>query len=91
MNKSTFCSRIYVYVSYNPTEADSPCLVNMTNSIGTSIGGGYLDSHTEVADCLTTMGCTQDRLPVSSREADVMRVMTNVRPRDLDAALALLD
>jgi hypothetical protein len=94
MNKSSFCSRIYVYVSYDPAPfapADTSCLVNIANASGTSIGGGYLDGPAEVADCLTAMGCSPDRLPRGSPEDDFVRVLTNVRPRDLDAALALLD
>jgi hypothetical protein len=91
MNKSSFCSRIYVYVSYDPTKSNSPGLVNIANANGTSIGGGYLDSQSEVADCLSAMGCSQDRLPRAVHGDDHVRVLTNVRPRDLDAALALLD
>jgi hypothetical protein len=91
MNKSKFCSRIYVYVSYDPEQSNSPCQVNMTNAAGTSIGGGYLENQSEVADCLSAMGCPPERLPHPMQRDDLVRVMSNVRPRDLDSALALLD
>src|ERR1700722_11664954 len=90
MNKPSFCSRIYVYVSYDPKPSDATCRVNIANANGTNIGGGYLNGPAEVAECLTTMGCSQDRLPKSSLGEDIVRVLTNVRPRDLDSALALV-
>ena len=91
MNKSSFCSRIYVYVSYDPTKSDSPCQVNIANANGTSLGSGYLDNQADVADCLTAMGCSPERLPRPVHGDDLVRVLTNVRPRDLDTALALLN
>lgn len=90
MNKSSFCSRIYVYVTYDPTPADSNCMVNIANAQGTSIASGYVDSPAEVADCLSAMGCPPERLPRMSQGEDMVRVLTHIRPRELDAGLALL-
>ncbi|MBS1992044.1 MAG: hypothetical protein JSS86_12075 [Cyanobacteria bacterium SZAS LIN-2] len=91
MNKNTFCSRIYVYVTYDPEPTEQSFRVDIANASGTPLKSGFLDGPSEVSSCLSAMGCSDDRLPQVSRGDEVVRVLHNVRPRDLDAALALLD
>ena len=86
--KKQILSRIYVYVT---PVANRSTLINIANSSGTSIGGGYIDCPDKVVDCLSTLGCTELRLPDLSMEEEFMRVMSDVRPRDLESALALLN
>jgi len=90
MNKNTFCSRIYVYVSYDPKPTDMNFRVDIANASGTSLGSGFLGEESDVSSCLRTMGCSNDRLPQVERGEEIVRVLHNVRPRDLDSALALL-
>ena len=90
MHKS-FGSRIYVYVSCDNQPTEGARLVSLANANGTNIGGGFVESPAQVSDCLTALGCPQDRLPERDYSDSFVRVMTNVRPRELESALALLD
>jgi hypothetical protein len=91
MKKTSFLSRIYVYVSCDSDPADQSRLINIANASGTSIAGGYLENPEKVVDCLSALGCEAPRLPQAHGREDFVRVISNVRPRDLDSALALLD
>jgi len=90
MNKNTFCSRIYVYVSYDPQPTEHNFRLDISNAVGTPLGSGFLDGPAEVSSCLRTMGCSNDRLPDVTPGEEIVRVLHHVNPRDLDSALALL-
>ncbi|MBU6450609.1 MAG: hypothetical protein KGS72_02445 [Cyanobacteria bacterium REEB67] len=91
MKKTSFLSRIYVYVSCDSDPSEPSRLINIANASGMSIAGGYLESSKKVVDCLSALGCEAPRLPLTDNREDFVRVLSNVRPRDLDSALALLD